>query len=420
MHKTVDQKRVKFAVASFLICTIVGSSAGYFGLQSYSEWLTVFSVSIFAIGVLIFFVFLVHPFKWDGFWFSHVLNRLGRIGWLRRFEINQYAEGAITLTLLLTIWGIYVQSILGAGSYILNDLTTIVFLVFVYSWIFASMHVHYRSLENLSELDKIINNNQKTSFDERIRRATHLFNKTSVVVLIAGMIAYAVVTTFWVDPQDDILGRCTFYAQTTWDKPLTFALAYPLTTLTYYASKFTMGLIFGFIAVIGELVLLTTILLLWLTSDKVKATIKIFDPNCIKPAERLVNTFWLLTGAGLLLVPYLTALSSNFQIDRMEAGARWLSYLGWTYIIFFVGIFFFSLTKFFNFVSKAKDPVEQQIMVELKDALEPTVDSKKLKAARTKMRLLQDFKSRPTLATLVQLIQIISIILLNVLIKLLE
>ena len=420
MHKTADQKRVKLALASFLLCAILGSLAGYFGLQSYTEWLTTFSASIFAIGILVFFVCMVYPFRWDEFWFSYVLNRLGRIGWLRRFEISQHAEGAIIGTLLLTMLHIYLHTIVGNGSFLLNDLTTLLFLIFVYSWIFTSMHLHYRNLKNLSKLSKMIDNNQKNHFTDKIRSFTSFFNKFSVVFLIIGIILYVFVTTFWVDPQDNLLARCTFYAQTTWDKPPRFAMAYPPTTLTYYFGKFLMGLIFGFFAVIGGLVLMTTILLLYLTSDKIQITIDIYDPYCIKPAERLVNTFWLLTGSGLLFVPYLTLLSSNYEAAGLSNAARWLNYLSWTYVIVFVGIFFLSLTKFFSLISQAKKPVEQQIKAELKGALDPRVDRKKLAAARTKMRLLQDFKSRPNLATLLQLIQIIFIVLLNVLIKLLE
>lgn len=79
----------------------------------------------------------------------------------------------------------------------------------------------------------------------------------------------------------------------------------------------------------------------------------------------------------------------------------------------------FSIVKFFSFVSRARNPIEQQLRTELKDALE-TVDNEKLNAIRTKLRLLYRFKGRPTLTTVLQLVHIIAIVMLNLLIKFLE
>lgn len=421
MHENVDQKRVKVGFATFLLCAISGSLIGYFGLQSYNEQLTVFSAGLYTIGVLVFFVCLVYPLKRDGFWFSYLLKRLGRIGWLRRFEISQHAEGAITLTLLLSSFHVYNYAILGGVSYLLNDLSTLLFLIFTYSWILTSMHRHFQSIKGLSDLSKIITNDQQNvNFTDELERTTISFNKMSVILLILGAIVFVCLGTFWIDPRDEIPGRCTFYLQKAWSGLPTFGMAYPLTWLSYVFGKVLSGLTFGVFALIAGLVILTTVLLLRLTSRKIQATIDIYDADCIKPAEHLVNSFWLLTGAGLLFVPYMTALASNFRVIHQTTAARWTNYVSWAYVIFFIGFFFFSLTRFFSFISAAKKPVEQQIRAELKDALEAKIDHEKLEAAKIKMRLLQGFKSRPTLTTVLQLIQIVIIVLLNVLIRLLE
>jgi len=412
--KIVDKKRIEIAVVAFFVCMISGSLTGYFGLQSYSEWLTALSVIVFDTGMLILLVCLIYPFKWGEFWFSYILNRLGRIGWLRRFEISQHSEGAITLSLLLSIYNIYVYSVVGAGSYIFNDLTTVLYLVFVYSWVFISIHLHYNSLNNLSKLSKVISKAKK-KFNDKIK-ITNSFNKISMGLFIVGIVVYVAVTTFWIDAQDNAVSNLSFYVLTTSDKP-TFAMAFPLATLSFYSCKFAMGLVFGLFSVTGGLVLMTTISLLWLTSEEIEVTIDVYDPICLKPAEQLVNTLWLLTGAGLLFVPYITLLSSNFEASGYKAGANWLNYAGWTYIIFFAGIFLFSLAKFYTFASVAKDSTEKKIVAELKDALEPKVDKNKLIVAKAEMKLLQGFRSRPTLTTIFQLLQITAVIIVNMLIR---
>lgn len=414
MNEIEDRKLVIVVFFALLLFSILGSLAGYFGLQSQNERLTIFSVIMFTAGILVFVVSLVFPFKQDGFWFSHLLNSLGRIGWLRLFSIGQHTEGAINLALLLTMWNAFVQIIVGSGSYVQNDLSTILFLVFAYSWIFLSTHLHCNSLYSLVDLSRIVNNDQKTYFVDRIKRVNRFYNRFSLIILFLVAAAYGIITTLYIDPQDKGLGRLTFYATEICNEPA-FAIAYPPTIVPYYCTKLIMGLTFGFFGVITGLILTTIITLLWLV--KIRTRVDIYDSDCIKPAEQLMNTFWLLTGSGLFFLPYTTALSLNLQKEELFAPARWLSYVGWTYLIFFAGFFFFSLVQFFSFVSKAKKPVEQQIRAELKDILEINFDRKKLAAARSKMKLLQEFKGRATLTLLLQLAEIIALVLLNVLIK---
>lgn len=418
MNKTADEKRPIFVLAAFLFCAIFGLLVGYFGLQRYNESLTWFSAGLFATGILVVFVGLIYPFKWSEFWFSYGLERLGRIGWMRRFEISQHAEGAINLALLINAWSAYVQIIVGAGSYVFNNLATIPFSIFATSWLFFSAHLLFHRLKNLVDLVRIIGADQKSDFKERIEKVTRWFNKASIGFLASGAIVFNVVTIFWIDWQDKVLDRLIFYVTTPWTIMPTFAMAYPPTTITHYTGKFVGGLTYGFLAVIGGLVLMTTFFLSRLASDKTKPTINIYDSDCIKPAEELLNSFWLLTGAGLLLVPFTTALSFSFSAIDLPAASRWMNYISWTYVIFFVGFFFFSLIKFSSFVSTAKKPIEKQIREEFREALEPKVDREKLVAARTKMRLLREFRGRPTVTTILQLSEIIAVVLLNVIISL--
>lgn len=422
MNEKVRKMDVRIAIVSFLLCGIVSSSLGYYGLHSHSELLSVLSGAVFGTGILIFFVLLVYPFKWDGFWFSYVLQRLGRIGWLRRFGISQHAEGAIDIALLEKAWSTFMWLVVGAGSYLFNDISTIVYHIFAYSWLFFSVHLHYNSLKNLSDLSKIVtDDNQKVNFANKIKRTINFFNKASIGLLILGLILFLIISTFWIDPKDDVGSRLTFYVETPWNGTATFAMAYPEAMVPYYTIKLTTGLIwFGTITVIGGLILVTTILLLWLTSGEIQVMADIYDPDCLKPAEKLLNTFWLLTGAGLLLVPYMTALSINLQGTGRLLAARWTNYISWTYIISFVGMLVFSMAKYSSFVATAKNAVDLQIRRELQEALEPKIDRRKLTATKMKMRLLSTFKSRPTLATILQLVQIISIILLNVLVEFLR
>lgn len=404
----------------FLFSLISGSYMGYVGLQTRHEQLTTFSSIIYPLGIAAFIACLVYPFKSNRFWFSYLLERLGRIGWLRKFEIGQHAEGAINLSLVWSSWGIFLQLIVGNGSYVLNDLSTIIFMLFVNSWIFISMHVHFENLVRLSNLSKlVISNQKKRDFGKRIENTTQLFKKISLIFFISGVLAYTSVATFWVEPQDNIPGRCTFYTETIWERGPRFGMPYPLTLITWLHGKLGTGIFFGIVSVIGGMIITTTILLLWLDSERVQIELDIFDPNCLRPAEKLLNSLWLLTGAGLLMVPYMTALSISAQEFGLIAISRGENYLSWGYVIFFVGLFSFSIVKFFSFVSRTKNPIEQQLRAELKNALE-RVDKEKLNAISTKLRLLHRFRGRPTLATALQLAHIIAIILLNILIKFLE
>lgn len=414
MNEIIHQKQVYVAVGAFVFCLIFSSLFGYFGLQSHNGQWTSFSAIVFFIGILVLVIGLVYPIERNEFWFSFLLNRLGRIGWLRRFSIGQHAEGAITLSLLLTFWGCFLNVIVGAGSYVVNDLSTILFLIFTYSWIFTSTHLHCNSLNNLSRLSSIIREDEKNGFVDRIKKVSSFCNRMSLLVLFLIAIAYGFFTTFWVEAQDGTLGRLTSYAETVCNKP-SFAMVYPDTKIGYFGSKLSMGLIFGFFGVVTMLILTTTILLLWL--DKIHATIDIYDSDCIKPAEQLVNTFWLLAGSGLFFLPYTTALSLNFQQIGKHAVSRWLNYVSWTYIIFFTGFFFFSLVRFFIFVSKAKKVVEQQLKSELKTVLETGPNHSKLIAVQTKMKLLQDFKGRPTFTLLLQLAEIMVLVIVNIFVK---
>jgi hypothetical protein len=237
--------------------------------------------------------------------------------------------------------------------------------------------------------------------------------------MLLGGLVFNVVGTFWIDLQDKVLDRLTFYVARPWTQAPRFAMVYPLTAIPYYLSRISGGFFFGFLAVTGGLVLVTTVFFLRLTSSDNKPMVEIYDPECLKPVENLLNSFWLMTGTGLLLVPVVTALSFNFATAGQPSASHWENYIGWTYVIFFVGFFFFSLIKFYSFVSMAKSPVEKRIREEMQEALEPNVNRDKLAAAKEKMRLLQSFKNRPNMTTIVQLAEIVSIILLNFIIRLL-
>lgn len=415
------EHKLRIVGATILLLSLIsGSIIGYNGLQTQNEQLTTFSSILYPLGVATFIVCLVYPFKFKGFWFSYILKRLGMIGWLRKFEIGQHTEGAINLTLLWSSWSVYLQLLVGSGSYVLNDLSTSIFILFVYSWIFASMHMHYEKLAKLSKLSKLVADSQKKrEFSKRIKNTARSFNRMSVVFFIVGMFIYIFHTTFWVDVQDNIPDRCVFYVETMWEKGPRFAIPYPPTLLTWLHGKIGLGMFFGLVSVVAAMVLTTTVLLLWLDSEKVQIKLHIFDSNCLRPAEELLNSLWLLTGAGLLMVPYMTAASVSLRELGQNAAANWVAYLSWGYVIFFVGLFLFSIVKFFSFVSRAKNPIEQELRAELKDALENN-NNKKLNAVRTKLRLLDSFKGQPTLGTVLQLVQIIAIVTLNLLIKFLE
>lgn len=419
MDKISDKTRLRFIITILFVCALSGLAIGYFGLQQHNQLLTWFSAGLFITGIVVFFVGMVYPFEWNQFWFSYVLQRLGRIGWTRRFGIGQHAEGAIDLAIINQAWGAYINIIVGAGSYVFNDLTTIAFGLFAGSWLLLSTHLLFQKLRNLGALVEIINVDQRVMFKEKIERTTNWFNKYSIVFMVLGAIVANVLITFWIDwRQDRALDRLSFYVTTPWTQLPKFAMVYPSTTVSYFFGRFSLGLFYGFLAVVGGLVIATTILLLWLTSGEIRPVINIYDADCLKPAEELLNSFWLMTGAGLLLVPFATTLSINLMESGQSAAAsRWLNYMSWTYIIFFVGFFFFSLIKFYSFVSMAKKPIEKQLREELKNAMEQGVDRDKLEASRIKLQLLHDFKSRPTTTTIVQLAEIISIILLNFAIK---
>ena len=418
--KLTDQTHIRLGFTMLFSCVLAGGLLGAIGLLGHEQSITILSAVTFAFGILSFLVCLVYPFKMDGFWFSCVLERLGRVGLLRRFQIGVHAEGAVTLTLTLMVWNIYQQTIVGAGSYILNDFATMTYILFADSWIFIAMHRHFRNTQELCSLSRLVRNREKPSFEAKIRRITRQFNRLSLLLFAIGFITFNLVATFWVDPQDRLLERCTFYVTTT-AQSATFGIAYPPTILNYYYGKVSTGIIYGLFAVVGGLVVMTTMILLWLTSDEMHIAVDIYDPLCLKPAERLLNSFWLLTGAGLSLVPYVVAVSSNSRTAGFSAASRWLNYLSWSYVIFFAGLFIFSLARFYTLVSAAKTPVEKEIREEIEDALRmKKIDRRKLDAAKLKMRLLSEFKSRPTLATAFQLLQILGIILLNALVKFLE
>lgn len=419
MEDQVEHKLRIVGAIILLLSLISGSLMGYKGLQTQNEQLTTFSSIIYPVGVAVFIACLVYPFRFRGFWFSYLLERLGRISWLREFEISQHTEGAINLVLLLTSWSLYVRLIVGGVSYVLNDLSTIMFLIFTYSWIGASMHVHNKNLEALSDLRKLVVRKQKKEFAERIKNVTRLFNKMSPVFFIVGMVAYVLLSTFWIEPQDNVLSQITFYVETIWKNGPRFAMTYPTTWITWLHGKLISAIFFGIVSVIAGMVITTTILLLWLASEKVRIELDIFDVYCLDPAKKLLNSFWLLTGAGLLMVPYMTALSVSFRQAGKLSVARWENYTSWGYVIFFVGLFSFSIVKFFSFVSRTKDPIEQQLNDELKEALEKG-DKDKVDAVKAKRDLLNRFKGRPTLATVLQLGQIIAIIAINLLVRFLE
>ncbi len=416
MYRPVDRKHIKSAVLVFFLCGVPGVVLGWIGLQFFNQWATISSAIVFTAGFLLFVVCIVYPFKWNVAWFSYLLERLGRVGWLRKLHISQHGEGAITLALLLIGLETYYQMIVGAGSYVRNDVAGKAFMFFALSWIYISMYLHYKNLNALSDLAQIIDYDSKPHFRQKVKNTIRSIDKLSLVLLVAGIVISATVT-YWVDAQDNIPSRCTFYVQTPWNKSAAFPISYPPTSLTYVTYKLTGGLIYGFLAVIGGLTVVTTTMLLWLTSDDVKATINVYDPNCLKPAERLLNTFWLLTGSGLLLVPFLTLASVSLQESGQAAAARWSNYVNWTYIIFFVGFFFFSLVKLFEFVSTAKSRADQKIRAEFEYALKRKVNRKKLIEAETKLKLLQTFKSRPTLSTVLQIVEIVAMVIVSNLLR---
>jgi hypothetical protein len=108
---------------------------------------------------------MIYPFKWGHFWYSYVLERLGRIGWGRKLGINEYAEGAIVLAILEEIWNDYPQIIVGGGSYVLNNLSTIAFGLFVNSWLFYSAHVLFSKLGELGKISEIMTENKRAFAD---------------------------------------------------------------------------------------------------------------------------------------------------------------------------------------------------------------------------------------------------------------
>jgi hypothetical protein len=419
LQERQDQRRAKIAFVVLGVCLIAGFAPGWVGLQMHNQLLTTLSTILCSVGIIAFFFILVFPFRWSDFWFSHILECLGSIGLLRRFQFGSHAEGTVMLWILLAIPHFYNNYMVGAGSYILNDLSTVAYLSFVYPWIFAALHLHFRNIRKLSDISTLLAAEQAESFRNKIKRIISRFNRFSVIFFIVGFVMYVAVSSFWIDPQDSLLGHIAFYVTTTSEKA-GFGIVYPPTVVGYFQGKIVMGIVYGIFAVVGGLVVTTTLLLLWLTTEEVDMKIDIYNPICLKPAERLVNSFWLLTGAGLLLVPYATAVSANFQSVGLIAVSRWLSYVGWSYIVFFAGLFLFSLTRFYSFVSTAKSKIEVDLKRELKIALGIPIDMRRTKATRAKLKLLDEFKSRPTLATAFQLIQIVAIILLNVLVKFLE
>lgn len=412
-----NRGRIGFSI--FLVFFITGLLIGYFGLLAQNQHLTLFSAIMLVVGILMLFTCTIYPFRKDAFWFSHVLQRLGRLGWLRKLEISQYSEGAVNLTLLQIISSVYIWLIVGGSSYLFNDVSTIVFDILTVSWLYVSAHLHFNSLKNLVDLSGIIKNDQRSSFEGKIHDTIDSLGKISKLFLILGAFIFVVLTTFWTDPRDLIPQQLTFYVQNPWTDPPVFAMAYPHVVIPYYTIKIVGGLAYGVVGVMALLVITTTLILMWLTSDKVQATIDIYDPDCIKPAERLLNTFWLLIGAGLARVPYLTALSLNLQKVGAQNTANWSNYLVWTYIVFFVGILFFSMAKYFSFVSSAKNSADREIRRELETMLRRGADQKTIAPIKLKMQLLASFRSRPTLTTFLQLVQIIAIIALNQLINIL-
>jgi hypothetical protein len=419
MNKNAYKRRIVLVPLELLVCIVSGLVIGHFGLEGHNQFLTWFSACLFAFGTLVFFLAMIYPFKWDQFWYSYVLKRMGRIGWGRRFGISEYAEGAIVLAFLQVIWDAYLQIIVGGESYVSNNLTTIALLMFANSWLSYSAHSLFQKLRGLGEVSGIISSDQRTVFKQKIEMAVTWFNKYSIVLMFLGGLVFEAVSIFWVDWQDRVMDKLVFYVTTPYTQSSRFAIVYPMTTVPYFMGKLSGGLIFGFLAIIGGLVLVTTIFFLWLTSSEIKPIINIYDPECLKPVEEMLNSFWLMTGSGLLLVPFATGLSFNFLASGQSSASSWENYIGGTYIVFFVGFFFFSLIKFYSFVSLAKKPVEKEIREEIRRALEPKTNRSRLAAARTKMQLLQSFKNRPTMTTIVQLAEIVSIILLNFVIRLL-
>jgi hypothetical protein len=365
---------------------------------------------------------MVYPFRWGDFWYSYILSRLGRIGWARRFGIGSHAEGAISLALFNEIWSAYYMVIVGGESYFSNNLSTIMFDLFAVSWIFYSTHVLFQKLCGLGYVGGIISKYGKgnAEFRPRVRKIVSWFNKKSMIFMALGGTIFLVISTYWIDwKQDNVIGKLFFYVTVPWAGGPRFGMIYPPATIPYVMGKISGAMIYGSLAIMGGLVLTTAVMFLLLTSHEVKPKIRIFDIDCLKPIEELLNSFWLLTGAGLMLVPVITAQSFNLAEVSQNAAARWENYISLTYIVFFVGLFFFSLIKFYSFVSTAKRPVEKQIAKEIEKALKPPLNRDLLTAARAKARLLGSFKNRPTITTFAQVAEIVLIIVFNYILSLL-
>lgn len=422
LNATVHEKRPILALGTFVICLEIGLGVGLIGLRQHNQHLTWLSACLFAAGSLFSFVCMVYPFRWGDFWYSYILGRLGRIGWAIRFGIGSHAEGAISLALFSEIWTAYYLVIVGGESYLLNNLSTIMFSLFASSWIFYSTHLLFQKLRDLENVGGIISVHGKgnAEFRPRVRKIVNWFNKKSAIFMALGGIVVVAISTYWIDwRQDDVIGKLLFYVTVPWTGGPGFGMAYPFATIPYVMGKVSLAFVFGFLALVGGLVLTTVIMFLLLTSCEVKPKIRIFDIDCLRPINELLNSFWLLTGAGLLLVPVTTALSSSFAEVGQNAAARWENYISMTYIVFFVGMFFFSLIKFYSFVSTAKRPVEKQIRKEFEKALKPPVNRDMLVAVRAKARLLESFKNRPTITTIAQVAEIVLIILFNYILSLL-
>jgi hypothetical protein len=419
----MKERRVRsVATACLFLCSMFSVFFGFVGLQSYNIFLTIMANVLFAFGIGIFILGMLYPFKSAGFWFSFFLESLGKFGLLSKISIKPASEGAIIFSFLLMAWGMLVQTFSGNGSYVLNDLSTNLFLTLVFILVFSSIAAHMESLNRFSELGKICENIQtKTMFENYVKGHVSTFNRLSLVLFFFGLIFSILFPMLWFDVKSGVIYTLPTYNITPYSGSARFGLIYPLALTNYFVGKIWWGVLFGVFALAAGIVLLTTALIFLIDTEKFSFKIDIYNSQSLDPAERLINTFWLLTGIGLLFVPYMTVISIGFGESGFLDVSRWEAYMSWTYIIFFTGLFFFSLVKYFSFVGKAKKPIEIELLKEMKATLENngSLQKDKLAVIKMKFKLLNRFKGKPNLATFLQLVQILVVITLNLILNLL-
>jgi len=368
----MERERKVFAVF-WLAILFLSIILGFLGLAYENEFLSFFALGIFVAA----FFFLCEglyartardkPF----WWFKHLVHSLGSFKILSiGYEMPEYVEGSLFLSILTSGLYIFGSSIAGAFSYMCAEIPSQVWYVLTQAAIMSSMVMHYTRLTRMRETEKLFKDGQtRSAFLKRLNMVeTFVHGKPGILAFSIGVITVNILA-FQANLAESRYSKMVFYVREAYSSTLQLVVEEPITVLGQIVWHICTSILWGLLTVGILATLVTLSLMSFLDTDMTIESMELnfYEPWPLKRVTEMLASFWALTSAGLVILP-LWALTASSLAAAGKPSAGLFSMVVYCYPIFLVSFFIISSLKVKRFISNLKAKAAKRIYIDLQNA----------------------------------------------------